>query len=956
MRRSIAILISTLALAAPPAFASQPTPSAPSAAVDSLAAEILELHSSGRHTEARERLEEAAEHYVALGESDPAYSTALSDLGTAVARAGDYAGGERLFREALALDRKHFGSDHERLIAPMTNLADALWRQGSFAEAEALYRETLALQRRIFGAGDPNVALGLLNLGKVLLEKHDNRGAESVLQEVLSLLRTSAAEPAYFSRDEGIATALLQLGAVKADLREFEDAERLYREALAMWRRISEGGGASPAPAPARPSSRGSRGALFRRANASTQAALMWLALLVGERRGDHASAEPLLREATDMVGRSAGKNHPLYATYLSNLAVNQGRQGKYALAEAYHREVLRIQRDALGESHPDVGTTLQELALVRIVATAYAEAESLLSESAEIFEKARLRALAGEYRARQRSPYRDLAACRLLMGDGAGAWAAAERFSARVLSELMAGSGTRDLALQATARADSLEEEIGRLQGELAALNEALEAGGSEDLRRARDDVDARLPASEAEWTTLRIEIEETGPEAVASYPLDRVQSHLDPETAIVGWLDFRPRPGEFLSWGYVIRETGSVSWIPLFDQAVDPDQAPPYEISAAFVGSVTRPAGSALRGRVTQETTEAAGRYWNIRFAPLESALDGVERLVVLPSDNTMGVPVEALGDGEGRLVGDRYAVSYMPSATVYARLKEFRPDGRPQPDRALLVGDPVFNEAQLLASAEIESNDDDAGGAFEPNLGLMRGALAGNRESLGQLWPLPWTRREVEAVGGLFAAPTTLSGRGATEQALQDLATSGGIGDFSVIHLATHALADDESPARSALALSRLDLPDPLDVALGGERMSDGLLTATEIVRDWGLNADLVTLSACETGLGRRIGGEGYIGLAHAFLQAGARSLLVSLWEVNDEATALLMQRFYQNWRGAYADARAGRRGEAMTKSAALQEAKRWLRTYRDDSGNAPYEHPYYWAGFILFGEDG
>ena len=128
----------------------------------------------------------------------------------------------------------------------------------------------------------------------------------------------------------------------------------------------------------------------------------------------------------------------------------------------------------------------------------------------------------------------------------------------------------------------------------------------------------------------------------------------------------------------------------------------------------------------------------------------------------------------------------------------------------------------------------------------------------------------------------------------------------------------------------------------------------MTAGEILREWDLAADLVTLSACETGLGKEISGEGLVGFAHAFLQAGARSLLVSLWEVPDLATSLLMQRFYENRLGKYGDERHGHTGGPMPKAEALREAKRWLREYRAEGGERLYEHPYFWSGFILIGD--
>jgi len=141
-----------------------------------------------------------------------------------------------------------------------------------------------------------------------------------------------------------------------------------------------------------------------------------------------------------------------------------------------------------------------------------------------------------------------------------------------------------------------------------------------------------------------------------------------------------------------------------------------------------------------------------------------------------------------------------------------------------------------------------------------------------------------------------------------------------------------------------LSQVDLPDALEAAIAGTRIYDGLVRAGEVVREWRLNAELVVLSACETGLGKKVVGEGYVGFAHAFLQAGARSVLVSLWKVDDEATGLLMRRFYEGWL---------ERG--LRKAEALRQAKRWLRAREDERGRQRFAHPYYWSAFVLIGAE-
>jgi CHAT domain-containing protein len=191
------------------------------------------------------------------------------------------------------------------------------------------------------------------------------------------------------------------------------------------------------------------------------------------------------------------------------------------------------------------------------------------------------------------------------------------------------------------------------------------------------------------------------------------------------------------------------------------------------------------------------------------------------------------------------------------------------------------------------------------------------------------------------------------------------------FRFLHFATHGVLDDQRPLHSALILAQ----ERNSTRQNGPR-SDGRLTVERILRRWKLNADLVTLSACDTGLGEFSGGEGYLGFSQALFLKGARSLVLSLWQVDDAATALLMARFYENLLGTpEGDVKV------VSKSEALAEAKRWLRglgphevaqltkdlptrgtrgrvSLRTPSDNNKmprnFEHPYYWSGFILSGD--
>jgi CHAT domain-containing protein len=247
------------------------------------------------------------------------------------------------------------------------------------------------------------------------------------------------------------------------------------------------------------------------------------------------------------------------------------------------------------------------------------------------------------------------------------------------------------------------------------------------------------------------------------------------------------------------------------------------------------------------------------------------------------------------------------------------------------------------------------------------------------------LPGTRVEVSCLAARFdsAGVTLLLDSVASEERLEALRVSGELEQFHYLHLATHGEANRFKAFESALILAQDKLPMADEVAAGAP-FFDGRLTAGDVLAEWKLNAELVTLSACQSGLGLGGGGEGFLGFAQALLLAGSRSVCLSLWKVDDTATALLMDRLYANVFGQRENLKA-----PMGKAEALAEAKRWLRSLTVDqaaqqtaeltSGVArgergknapllptiaaadagapdahPYAHPHYWAAFVLIGD--
>jgi CHAT domain-containing protein len=269
----------------------------------------------------------------------------------------------------------------------------------------------------------------------------------------------------------------------------------------------------------------------------------------------------------------------------------------------------------------------------------------------------------------------------------------------------------------------------------------------------------------------------------------------------------------------------------------------------------------------------------------------------LIVVPDGKLHLLPFAALVD-KGQYILSSHQVTVVPSGTVLAMLSH-------RSSQVAQNNLPYVGVAAWISKSP-------------PNtlLATMRRAVSGPERH--ELVALPESRHEVETIATDLPQPSTiLLGDRATETNFKQLP----LGQYNVIHLALHGYVDPEFPDRSALVFA----PE-------NSSQNDGLLQVREI-RDLRLNADLVTLSACDTGIGP-VGEEGIENIVNAFIEAGAQSVVSTLWDVEDHATAELMTDFYANL------------GRKEAKAEALRQAQLSML-----KSGAP---PYYWAGFELDGE--
>lgn len=328
-----------------------------------------------------------------------------------------------------------------------------------------------------------------------------------------------------------------------------------------------------------------------------------------------------------------------------------------------------------------------------------------------------------------------------------------------------------------------------------------------------------------------------------------------------------------------------------------------------APFLAAInTKPNNLYLERRLNTQQ-ELAEKLCDRLLGQFAERLAPGKRLIVVPDGILYYLPFETLRHN-GRYLVEDHNISYLPSAGLLELLRDSKSQAGTGDKLDLLAfGDPVFSP---------EGAKPKRGGD----------SIATARQALStldgfHLDALPRTRDEVEEIARLFAPDRrrVFLGKESTEEAVK----AAPLRRYARLHFATHGLFNESNPSRSAIVLT-----------LDADPQEDGFLEVNEIAK-LDLDCDLVVLSACQTGRGQLFSGEGVVGLSRAFLYAGARSVVVSLWNVGDISTSELMKSFYQHLISN------------MDNAAALREAK--LQMLR--SGNET-RHPYYWAPFIVVGK--
>jgi CHAT domain-containing protein/tetratricopeptide (TPR) repeat protein len=830
------------------------------------------------------------------GPEHPFTAISLNNLAELYNAQGEYAKAEPLYQRALGIREKALGPEHVETAGSLNNLAILYFSQGLYSKADPLYQRALTIQEKALGSDNPEIAITLNNLAALYGSQGLFTKAETLHLRVLKV-REKALGPEH----PDTATTLNNLAALYYSQDQYAKAEPLLKRALAI-----------------REKALGSE-------HPETTSSLNNLAE-VYRAQDQYAKIEPLYQRALALNEKRLGPEHPDTAINLGNLAFYYHGLGFFAKAEPLYQRALAIEKKVLGLEHPQTAKSLNNLAIL------YAfQGQNLKSE-----ELAHLGLSIQVTLIQREAPFLPVAERQSFIHSFGHAH---EGF---MTSALRGGSGA-ELALFSRLNRHGLLQEIEQRQAQLASLPGPQQALAAE-LRGLTQQL-AALTLSSEQRQQLSGRQQELERQLYRLLPQLRprivevlqVAAALPAGSALIEFQRYRPLDGTKPAkqrWGQarylalVLKPNGVVT-------SVDLGLASPIDARIQ----------TALQA--TEQVQERAPQLWselgNVLLEPLAPAIRGVHTLFLSPDGQLNRVPFAALpAPGSGQLLADAFQLRLLTTGRELLDLQTRASSPATQP---LVLANPSFDQQQRDT----------------PN----RAAPQRRAPDLARLhWsPLPGTISEGKAVAALTGA-RLLTQSEATAVAVQQQQAP------RILHIASHAFYLEDQPASDAAegALNRGGLgvqplssgqrPAPARSAIGGDPLlrsgialagantsqasasDDGYLTALEVARLNWKGTELVVISACESGKGEIQAGEGVYGLKRAIAVAGARSSLLSLWKVDDLATAAFMESLYSRLMAGA--------GRADALAATQREFRRHATT--------EWRHPYVWAAFQLSGDWG
>ncbi|MDQ3212368.1 MAG: CHAT domain-containing protein [Acidobacteriota bacterium] len=896
-------------------------------------------------------------------------AVALSELG------GDFAGSAKLNERLLALTERSFGPMDPRLRAPLENLSLDLRDLGDYAAAKLLAERSLAIAESAFDPNQPEVADSLHTLATVLAAQGEYGGAMRLFERATRIMvevsRSSDPEVSraawfirdlfpvsgYGSDDAGLfeqavvmreknrgladsrtAESLTNLAAVLSSVADYTRTRPLFERALAAQEK---------ALGPDHPEVAG----------AATNLAY------VLSQVGDGATARPLYERALSIWEKALGPDHPRVATALLNLAGLHSNARNYDNARPLVARALNIQLPRLGAHHPDIAATLTTLAELAGHAGATVEAFETAAR-AEVLSREHMRLTARTLSERQAMAYASsrAAALDVMLSVAAmrssdshtstGAWEAVIRARGMILDEMAARNrvaGATD-DQEAAALTRTLTSARQRLA---AAVVRGIRNDPPERYRRLLDQARSDKDRAERDLAEKSAKFREDESRSRAGLP--ELSAALPAESALVGFVRYRGQDLEASYLAFVLRGGDSVPAVVPLGSAARVDGLV-LRWRQQLDQEAMAPGRAAKRGEAAYR--RVAGELRQQVWDPLLPHLSKATRVFIVPDGALHLVSFAALPS-----TASRYLVEAGPLIHYLSAERDLLPTeaGRLAGAGLLALGSPAFDESTPSPGASTSS---------------FRGVRSACSDFQSMRFdPLPASLQEVDQVVTLWnqvhGAPTGTAQLRSTRRSLYSTRLTGAAASESafkaaaagrrVLHLATHGFflggrcgSDLEPSAGSTAAgasasiarenpllLSGLILAGANHRDVAAPDQEDGVLTAEEVAAMNLNGVEWAVLSGCDTGVGEVRAGEGVFGLRRAFQVAGAKTVIMSLWPVEDQATRQWMTQLYQ-----------GRLMKKLSTADAVRDAS--LAMLRQRRAKGLSAHPFHWAAFVAAGD--
>jgi CHAT domain-containing protein/tetratricopeptide (TPR) repeat protein len=817
----------------------------------------------------------------------------LNSLGSAALNQGNLDDADRCFQRNAAIYQA-FGPSLN-LAANFAELGTVALYRGDLATAEAYYQRDLALTEKL-APGSPDLAITYNNFGMLLERRKDSARAQQYLQKALSIARL--VDPTGIRTG----TVLGNLGSVMRDAGQLTRSEICYRRALRMKLRSA-------------PNSL---------TLADTLGNLGDLAYITGRM----AVAERYFKDALTIQQRLAPSGLAIAST-LNGLGDIARTAGKTNTALEYYEHAVSI-RHTLAPGSKAEAESLASLARLAKYGGQPERATELYEQAVAALD-AQTQHLGGgdqvrsDFRAQYVPYYKELAELRVKQRDPTGALEVLERSRARSLLETLAQGN-----VEIKNGTDPL------LRRRESALTQALGAKASYRIRlltglHTDDQLDAvnkDIAHIVTELAAVRERLRLDSPayailtQAVPLH-ITEIRKLLDEDTVLLEY-----SLGSDRSYLWLVTPT-SVSVHPL---ASGPTIEALCRQFYDFLKNRDGWTGNDIR---TQERVQSVGvRLSRILLGPVASQIRN-KRLLIVGDGALHYIPFSVLpapnrtfdsGSAQTPLIVEHEIVN-LPSASVLDSLRRAQVGRRRPPGEVAVLADAVFSARDQRV---IDGNERARKSANAGSLGEDRGLLSRAMRDVGldravSLPRLPFSRHEASLI--LRVSPASAQMSAMDFKASRATAISDELSQYRIVHFATHAVLDNVHPELSGLVLSLVDEHgNPQNGFLG-----------LEDIYNLRLRADLVVLSACHTGLGKLVNGEGLVGLTRGFMYAGAHRIVSSFWAVDDRGTAELMGRFYQ-----------AMERDGMRPAAALRRAQTEMLAQRQ------WRSPYYWGGFQILGE--